>query len=172
MDIKKPPIPIPTLDPNNVQRSFLNILLSFRELAARVEAQEAVTKNAGISPHYPKSGELAGVIQPWSLVHVTQDGVAFLASNTETDRFATDIVLSVSDRNITCVGMGLYTLRCQPFSDETQPLLYLGDVPGFATDVPPTDAGTVRQVVGFKKGGRDTRGLCSAQVRCGEYTLM
>lgn len=168
--MKIPPIGTPQLDFNNVQRSFQGLLTSWREMAARVEALEKVVRNAGVAPHYPKAGELG--IQPYCLVHVTQDRIAFMATNQEEARFATDIVLSVSKTNITCVGMGLYPIRCQPFNDPTQPLLYLGAIPGFATDVPPNEVGAVRQVIGFKKGDRDTTGQCLAQLRCAEYTLM
>jgi hypothetical protein len=111
------------------------------------------------------------------LVHVLEDGTAFLACAAPTDtgalRYATDVVIAAKPGGkLLVVPSTTMKMRSVPFTDQTQPLLYLAETPGFVSDVPAETSGYIRQMVGFKKGGRVSGGLALSKIACAEYTIM
>lgn len=150
----------------------LSILQDYcREVSDRLNSFEKIVQDTGLAPTFAIPGESG--IQVNSLVHVSQDGVAYLADATNTGRYATDVAVNVAGRQITCYSLGTWALRAVPFTG-TNPVLYLSDrQPGFVQNYAPTTEGYVRQLVGFAKGPRDAiSGLVRVNVTCAEYTLL
>jgi hypothetical protein len=137
---------------------------ALRECAARINELDGVLQDIGLSPKSAIPAEIG--IQVGMLVHVAGE-TAFKAVCTNLNRYATGIVTQVGKRRLTIYGFGEWDLLCVPFSDELEKILYLSDQPGFAQDFAPNAAGTIRQVVGFKKGAtRNQQGKVRAQIQC------
>lgn len=117
-----------------------------RAVADRIQSLERQTVLAGIAPVDVRGGEsglLAG-----RLVHVRNDGVAFLARNDMADRYCTHVVVGVRPTGeLSCYGFGHWPVACVPDGrgGEAVPL-WLSDVPGHGTDVEPVGAAVVQRV--------------------------
>lgn len=164
-------------------RGFNAIDSVIRELAARITNLETVVRAAGVAPVIATMARQVDSIddrydsmaQPKEgmFVHIAPDTTARLAVNTTEGLWANGIITRVIGAGkIECYSIGSWPGKVKPLTGALGGRLFLSNLPGFAQDTEPLEAGSIRQQLGSRLTDRDGAGACLINCNLGEFVLL
>lgn len=169
---RRRPARLPSLDPSKIQNSFTQIEGTFRDLIGRVSVIEAAQGRAGGGTRTSTiaSGES---IQPGKLIHVTDNGQAYLATAANADRYCTDVAVSVEGSKVQSVSAGEVEMFKTPdTTGEESPKLFLATLKGYSTANPDESGAVIQQEIGFRRSAIGGVGKCEACAKIEQYIIL